>query len=346
MSLDVGSIVAHLRELQRLIRAAVLASRSHAGLAEVSRDSSADTIYRLDALIEPIVEDYCRHWSRTLPMVVIAEGLEPETGRCFPEGLRSEDAAVRVILDPIDGTRGLMYDKRSAWSLAGVAANRGDATGLRDISAAVMTELPTSKMNASDVLFATRGGGAAGVREPLDAGASETDRAAPLPLRPSRATTLAHGFASVANFFPGTKVLASALMERIAESLLGPVDPSRAMIFDDQYISTGGQLHELIVGHDRFVADLRPLFYRLLPAGGGGLCVHPYDVCTVLIAEEAGVEITDGLGGPLDGPLDCTSSLAWAGFANATLRAQVEPVLLAFFRERGLDRHRGDRESP
>ena len=65
-------------------------------------------------------------------------------------------AAWTVIVDTIDGTRGLMYDKRSAWCLAAVAPPDG---GLADIAAAAMTELPTAKQGAADQLSATRGGG-------------------------------------------------------------------------------------------------------------------------------------------------------------------------------------------
>ncbi len=61
-----------------------------------------------------------------------------------------------------------MYDKRAAWTLAGVAPNKGAETRLRDIEVAVMTELPTSKMGFADVLWAIRGQGARGVRERLD----------------------------------------------------------------------------------------------------------------------------------------------------------------------------------
>ena len=43
----------------------------------------------------------------------------------LPEGTPEADAVWRVIVDPIDGTRGLMYQKRSAWILTGVAPNRG-----------------------------------------------------------------------------------------------------------------------------------------------------------------------------------------------------------------------------
>ncbi len=73
-----------------------------------------------------------------------------------------------MIVDPIDGTRGIMYDKRAAWALAGVAPNKGSATRLSDIEVAVMTELPTSKMGFGDVLWAIKGQGAHGNRERLD----------------------------------------------------------------------------------------------------------------------------------------------------------------------------------
>jgi hypothetical protein len=141
----------------------------------------------------------------------------------------------------------------------------------------------------------------------------------------------------VSNFFPGTKVLASELMEEIVRRLLGEADVGKAMVFDDQYISTGGQFYELIVGHDRFNADLRPLFYKV-QGQAEGLCCHPYDCATVLVAREAGVVVTDGLGRDLNGPLDVTTGLSWAGFANERLRRTVEPVMLEFFGGRGVGR--------
>jgi fructose-1,6-bisphosphatase/inositol monophosphatase family enzyme len=245
----------------------------------------------------------------------------------FPAGASESDAKVRIIMDPVDGTRGLMYDKRSAWSLAGAAPNRGAGTRLSDIEVAVMTELPTSKMSQADVLWAVRGEGARGVREPVDSAGG----AAELRIAPSRAETLAHGFATVSNFFPGTKVLASELMERIVVEALGPADVTKAMVFDDQYISTGGQFYELIVGHDRFNADLRPVFYAM-QGRAEGLCCHPYDCATVLIAREAGVIVTDGLGNDLDGPMDVTSGVSWAAYANESLRRRIEPVMLEFLR--------------
>jgi fructose-1,6-bisphosphatase/inositol monophosphatase family enzyme len=329
------AMVARLKELQRTVRDLLIRSRHEKHLHAVARDSSADTIYAIDAVVEPALEAFCEEWGRETPLVLIAEGLAGEEGaegaKTYPRGTPESRAEIRLIVDPIDGTRGLMYDKRSAWSLAGVAPNRGPATRLCDIEIAVMTELPTSKMGFGDTLWAVKGRGAHGERTDLRA-----DETEPLDLHPSTAPRIDHGFAMISNFFPGTKVLASELMEQIVQELAGPLDVSRATVFDDQYISTGGQFYEVIAGHDRFNADLRPLFYRLQNQPEG-LCCHPYDCAALLIAEEAGVILTDGLGGPLDGPLDVTTGLAWAAFANRALKEAIEPLITAFFRERGID---------
>jgi len=326
-------VVDRLFDFERAVRDVVKSSHAQTNLAEVAHTSQADTIYRIDAHVEPVLVEFCREWSKQTSIVLIAEGIEDENGhegeRVFPEGTSSDDAQIRLIVDPIDGTRGIMYDKRPAWSLAAIAPNKGPGTRLSDISISVMTELPTSKLGFADELWAIKGRGANARRFDLRAGETR-----PLPLAPSRAKTIDHGFASVSNFFPGTKVLASKLMEAIVQKLVGPADVTRATVFDDQYICTGGQFYELIVGHDRFNADLRPVFYAMQNQPEG-LCCHPYDCGGLLIAQEAGAIITDATGQPLDGPLDCTTGLSWIGYANTDLRAAIEPVVMAF-----LENHR------
>jgi len=326
------AIVARLRAFQSLVRDTLIASRAKQALHEVSHTTAADTIYKIDTEVEPLLEAFCEDWGKETPLVLIAEGLEDEHGnegnKTFPKTTREEDCVIRVIVDPIDGTRGIMYDKRPAWALAGVAPNNGPNTRLRDIEVAVMTELPTSKMGYADVLWAVKGQGAHGVRVDLRNGDE-----AELALGASKADTIKHGFASVANFFPGTKKLSSELMENIVAELLGAADVTKAMVFDDQYICTGGQFYELINGHDRFNADLRPTFYAMQNQPEG-LCCHPYDCATWLVAEEAGVILTDAHGQPLDGPLDCTTGLSWCGYANPTLHAQIEPVIKRFLQAR------------
>lgn len=327
-----GSIVDRLIEFQRAVRDVVVQSHQRSDLSEISHVSNADTIYKIDSDIDPILIDFCNDWSKSTSLVLVAEGLTDENGtegpRVFPRGTKIEEAEIQVIVDPIDGTRGIMYDKRAAWSLAGVAPNRGAETRLRDIEVSVMTELPTSKAGRADVLSAIRGQGVACRR--VDLRDSSIEHFNP---RPSHAMSIDHGFASVSNFFPGTKMLASELMEFIVERLIGKSDVTRATVFDDQYISTGGQFYELMMGHDRFNCDLRPLFYQLRGLGIG-MCCHPYDCPGFLIAEEAGVILTDGLGQLLDGPFDCTTNISWAGFANRRLFEEIQPLVIEFIHQR------------
>ena len=91
-----------------------------------------------------------------------------------------------------------------------------------------------------------------------------------------------------------------------------------------------------MAGHDRFVADLRPLFERRKGTSGPALCCHPYDLCTELIARELGVIVTDERGQALDAPLDVTSDVTWAGYANTRIRQLIEPLLQQALTRRGL----------
>ncbi|MEM8876209.1 MAG: inositol monophosphatase [Planctomycetota bacterium] len=319
-SFDHDVALEFLVEMQLAVRDAIVASRGKQ-LAGVDKTTAADTIYAIDAVVEPAVLDVCREWAKRQPMVLIAEGIEREDGTEGPVKLGDGEPVIRVILDPIDGTRGIMHDKRAAWSLGGVAPDKGDGTRLRDIEVAAMTELPTSKMGQADVLTASTQLGLRGERHDLlNRGVVD------LPIRPSTATTVEHGFASVASFFPGTMTLAAELTEALMATQLGPADVAKASVFVDQYISTGGQWYELIVGHDRFNADLRPAFYERLGAGAG-LCCHPYDCASWLVAEMAGVILTDVAGKPLDGPMDLLTGINWVGYANKTLQSRLEPEL-------------------
>jgi len=239
---------------------------------------------------------------------------------------------LRIIVDPIDGTRGLMYQKRSAWILTGVAPNRGEWTTLADIELALQTEIPVLKQHLCDALWVVNGapGG-----ERLNRLTGETSSLLPWP---SRAPTIEQGYGGLARFFPGARDVLAAVDDAIVERVLGPAPTGRALAFEDQYISTGGQLYELMMGHDRWIADLRPLLAASLEERGRslGLCCHPYDLCTESIARAAGVVVTDPLGGQLRVPLDVVTDVAWVGFANQTLRAQVWPVFQDVLREHGL----------
>jgi fructose-1,6-bisphosphatase/inositol monophosphatase family enzyme len=288
-----------------------------AELSGIDREASSDTIYAIDVVGEDALRGLFEDLRRTHSFVLIGEGLDDD--------VQSEIAAAwRIIVDPIDGTRGLMYQKRSGWILTGVAPNRGPETSLEDIVLAVQTEIPIVKQHLSDQFWAIRDQGVHAERLNRLTGERK-----PFRPRPSQAETIAHGFATIARFFPGARDELASIDEEIVRAALGPAKPGKAHCFEDQYISTGGQLYELIIGHDRFIADLRPLM-RI------GLCCHPYDVCTSLIASEAGVIVTDASGKVLRAPLDVRTNVAWAGFANFSIRRQIEPLLQAALRKRGL----------
>ncbi|MDQ5980301.1 MAG: hypothetical protein QG602_3277, partial [Verrucomicrobiota bacterium] len=151
-----------LCRLQDHIRDSVMAAWQSQGrnFAKVVAVTAADTIYQVDRIGEhAILEWFDRHWPKTWPVELAMEGLEDGEAVTFPAGTPVKKTRWRCILDPIDGTRGLMYDKRSAWSLAGLAPQRGAKTTLADIVVAAMTELPTSKQWRADQLSAVKGHG-------------------------------------------------------------------------------------------------------------------------------------------------------------------------------------------
>jgi fructose-1,6-bisphosphatase/inositol monophosphatase family enzyme len=326
-----------IRQVHERTRAAVVDACTRQApdlLAAVTEDSTGkdgDTIFAIDKLGEQAFVASFAQLAGEEPVCLIAEGLEG--GRLvLPSGAAERDCRWRVLADPIDGTRGLMYQKRSAWILTGVAPNRGAGTRLSDIELAVQTEIPLVKQHLCDQLWATRGQGTQARRLDRLSGATS-----PLWLRPSGAGTLAQGFATVVRFFPGAREILGAIDDEVIGAL-APDSPGRAGCFEDQYASSGGELYELIAGHDRFVADLRPLVQSVRAARGlpSGLCCHPYDLCTALIAEEAGVTLTDAAAAPLDAPLGLDADVAWVGYANQALRALIEPRLQAALRRRGL----------
>lgn len=334
---DTHELLAAIRRIHERVRDAVVAESERARveeLAEVADDDSAgDTIYAVDRVSEELLVELFEHEvAARLPLVLVAEGIAGGH-LVLPRGTAERDAAWRVVVDPIDGTRGIMYQKRSAWVLTGAARNRGAETTLQDIELAVQTEIPLVKQHLSDVLWAVRGAGARGERANRLSGERR-----PLFPRPSRATTIRHGFAQVARFFPGARDELAAIDEEVVRGALGPVEPGKAHCFEDQYLSSGGQLYELMMGHDRFVADLRPLVERVINRRGErlGICCHPYDMCTELIAREAGVIVTDERGEPLRSPLRVEPDVAWVGYANEGVRREIEPHLREALRRRGL----------
>jgi len=305
----IHSLIEPLRQLHSEMRDAIVDAcerKTTEELTNASADMDGDIIYGIDRISEEVLVSKLADFP---PHVLIAEGVQAQT---------NPDAELRIIVDPIDGTRGLMYQKRPAWILTGIAPDKGRQTCLQDIELAIQTEIPLLKQHLCDQLWVFRG-------EPVQARRFNrlTGESSPLPLQPSRAINLEHGFCSFSRFFPGTAVEMSSIEAAFFKRLIPAPADGKAVSFEDQYISNAGQLYELMTGHDRFIADIRPLI-----DGGRGPSTRPYDLCTELIAHSLGVPVTGLDGRRVNAPLDTCTPISWVGYANADIRALAEPVLL------------------
>lgn len=320
-----------LCKLQDHIRDTLIVARAKSGhtFSRIAAVTAADTIYEVDKITEDaIFVWFAANWPKTWPVELVMEGIEDDECVTYPANTPLKQTVFKLIFDPIDGTRNLMYDKRSAWILTGLALQKGKRTNLQDIVVSAMTELPTSKMWRSDQISAVKGQGLVSRAFNL-----QTRRWTKLAVRPSRADNFEHGFASIARFFPEGK----ELLGRIEESLWKEIGlhgkNGGQLVFDDQYITTGGQIYELLIGHDRMLGDLRPLVYAKLGLGSATLCCHPYDICTAMLLQEAGGIIEGPDGKPLKELLDTTTPVAWMGYANPTLAKTVRPILKRLLKE-------------
>ncbi len=318
----------HLRNLLvslgEHVRATLIEQRGGAvdpRLADVAAVTAADTIYGIDALVEPAILTWlAENWPSSEAVELVMEGLEGHGAKAYPSGTALAETRWKLIIDPIDGTRMIMHDKRSAWMIGALAPQKGAATTLRDVAAAVLVELPTIKQTLVDTLSAVRGQGVRAHRVNL---ADYSRR--PLKIGPYAGTEVAHGFSSLVKFFLGAKERVARIEQQTLLRAYG-AEAIGAMVFDDQYLSTGGQFYEILTGRDRWLGDIRPLIYA---AEGWKqiLVCHPYDVGAALLLEEAGCVIEKPDGSPLDAPLDTTSPVAWVAYANPSLADRLRGPL-------------------
>lgn len=337
---DLGPLAACLIELCRELRGAVVrALKDGRAVHHAAGRSAGDVQYRIDRLSEEGIAGVAARCLAPLgPFRLMTEGLPPE-GVVVGAGQGRKPRAPqwRVLVDPIDGTRGLMYGKRPAYVLAGIAPESA-APHFRDLVAAAMYEIaPLPGGEIATVAAAARGKGARVWRERAlitgraassSIGAKARRVAGKDLLCPSAARTLAHGFATFNRFLDGAQDAIGRLAEDFFDRALKPEE--RGHVFEDQFICNAGQMLGLLTGRDRMVADLRPLFRDR--RGRRLAAAHPYDVLATLILQEAGCPVTDATGVPLDPPLDVVSDVAWVGYASRALRKRYEPALLAAIR--------------
>src|SRR5262244_520180 len=101
--------------------------QSSESLSALAFATAADKIYVIDRSVETVLlPALLEHLQPAVSFALICEGVNDEQPLAFPEGTPIDECRARLIVDPIDGTRPIMYNKRSAWWLAGLAPNRSD----------------------------------------------------------------------------------------------------------------------------------------------------------------------------------------------------------------------------
>lgn len=311
-----------MRVGELLSRARVTGRRELA--AEPGEWQAGDLTYALDQEAEAALDAYGEEIGARHPLTLIAEG--PGV-RHYGEG--APGPPLRILVDPVDGTRSLMHDMRSAWALTGIAPDHGELTRLSHIVLAVQTELPTTTAGVYRVMWASKGEGAFIARHAV-AGGAEQERQ---PLLVSPDDRIDNGYLCFTRYLPVERPLVAALEERFLTAVTDAFDLSPRLIYDDQYLCSAGQLALVTAGSYRMLADLRGWLGRT--RGIDNFTAKPYDLAAALIYREAGVPLLDETFAPLDAPLDTETRLTVIAFANESLRRLLEPHLRAIMKTGG-----------
>lgn len=297
MSTELDELAEALADVGRAVRVALGAGPAHATDHAVVRSAGGDDVFGADQRAEEALlaglDEVGERWPGSLVMEgydeVLAVGRRP--------------GPWRYLADPVDGSRPWLAGKRSAWVLLGAGRL---ARSLEDLEVGACVELPTRRAALGLVAWAAAGGPARAVDDDLTGAGGRV----PTTLRPRPGAGLRRSYVTVARFAPGSKAVIGAWED---EHLAG------LEVYEDPYLCSGGQLMEVACGREAAVLDPRPLLVE-------GLAAHPYDLAAVVVARAAGVIVEALPPGPLDYPLDPTTPVAWAAYANEEVAARLRPA--------------------
>ncbi len=290
---------------------------------------AGDVTFAIDLPTESVLTTWLAEVARVEPISLLTE--DAGWRHAGPDGRGGARALAdfahggpRIVVDPIDGTRNLLADLRSAWTVIGACAPGDGAPRQSEVVLGVLTEIPDSRGAIARELTAARGRGAR-VRD-VDATTGAELRSSVL--RSDDDGRADHGyfpfFRYMADQRPEIAHVEADFFARLAREENAEV----RSCYDDQYISNGGQLALLALGKYRMIADLRA--FLAARRGTATLASKPYDVSGALVvASEAGCVVTAPGGGALDFLLDALTPVAFVGWHNAATRARLERHLHA-----------------
>jgi len=318
-------------ELRRVTRAALLAGErdgTSEALARPQGQGAGDVTYGLDLPSEERIHAWVDEVARTEPLSLLTEDSgwrhRGPDGRGGVHDLPGFDhGGPRIAIDPVDGTRNLMADLRSAWTVVTFAPAGAAQPRLSDCTGGIVSEIPGSS-GARFRRFATEGGACRLEHRDLEREALLAARTLTVDAddRPD------HGYFPFFRYEPAQRPAIARLEAEFFARLVREEGAEARSIYDDQYISSAGQLVLLALGRYRMVVDPRELVARA--RGAPGVTSKPYDLGgAVLCARAAGAPVTAAEGGPLDFPIDARTPVGYAGYANEPTRARLERHWLA-----------------
>ena len=150
------------------------------------------------------------------------------------------------------------------------------------------------------------------------------------------------GFFPFFAFHPDIRADATRLAGRFFERAASVEGARVEDCYDDQLISSGGQLAHLALGTYRMVVEARD-FLAILRGRPTQSC-KPYDMAgAALCAREAGCVVTGLDGAPLDFPIDAETPVDFVAFHNKGTGARLWPHLATALEEHAAESRARDR---
>lgn len=295
-------------------------------MARPAAQGVGDVTYGLDLPSERRVETWARELGARSPLSVLSEGEGWRHWGPDPAGgCRSletfDHGGPRIAIDPVDGTRNLMTDLRSAWTAVALCPPGAGAPTVNEVSTAVVSEIPTSRAGRYGRLVAT---GPDRVR--WDEASLLGEDATSTPLCADGDDRVDHGYFPFFRYMPDQRPHVARLEASFFAHLAATQGADVRNCYDDQYICNAGQLVLLARGTYRMIVDARAWIGAEL--GVATITSKPYDVAAAIFcARAAGCEVTGADGSELDFPLDAVTPVHFAGYANAATRARLAPCL-------------------
>jgi len=295
---------------------------------------AGDFTYGLDLPSEAFLRGWQEARAREGPLSILTEDmgwrhLGPAPGGGVRELDSFDHGGPRIVFDPVDGTRNLMSNLRSAWTVVSFAPPGPGMPQLSELTCGMLAEIPTT--HARDFRVFSSDGETTWLEEGTLTGDVRTELAS---VGRSREVHTDdddrpdHGYFPFFRYDPLERLHLAEWEHRFFQRLQELESAELHSVYNDQYCSTGGQLVELMLGNYRMSVDARGLAVRR--TGRDQTVAKPYDIGGgILCARAAGCELSDAEGGELDFPMDVETPVDYCGYVNAKTRARLEPHWLA-----------------